>query len=186
MTSPAVPPYSSTTIAMWNFSVCISRSSSATLLRLGHEMGGPHTRPHRLAGLAGGAAGHEILQEDEADDVVVRVVVRREPRFAGFDRGRDRLVDGCIGFDRDHVGARHHDLAHDRVTEVEDRVDQLALFGLDRVLLRGDVGHRQDVGLGREGAHAHALAGQHDVGEADEPAGEDAQRREVGDGSEER
>ena len=30
VTSPAVPPYSSTTIAMWNFSVCISRRSSAT------------------------------------------------------------------------------------------------------------------------------------------------------------
>ena len=45
---------------------------------------------------------------------------------------RDRLVDGRVGLDRDHVGARQHHLAHDGVAELEDRVDELALLGLDR------------------------------------------------------
>ena len=57
VTSPAVPPYSSTTIAMWNFSACISRISSATGLvsgtkwagagQVGHGLGrrGPRARP---------------------------------------------------------------------------------------------------------------------------------------------
>ena len=40
VTSPAVPPYSSTTIAMWNFSACISRSSSADPLGLGTKRAG--------------------------------------------------------------------------------------------------------------------------------------------------
>ena len=84
----------------------------------------------------------------------------------------DRLVDGGVAVDRDHVGARHHHLAHDGVAELEDRVDELALLGLDRRFLRGDVGHREDLVLGDERPAAQALARQHDVGEADEAAGE--------------
>ena len=135
VTSPAVPPYSSMTIAMWNFSVCISRSSSATRFDSGTKCAGrsicrtgslPSPLPLRV---------DEVLQEHEADDVVGRLVVRGEPRLARRDRDADRLVDRRVGVDRDHVGPRHHHLAHDRVAELEDRVDELALLGLDRRLL---------------------------------------------------
>ena len=64
-----------------------------------------------------------------------------QPRLAGRDRDADRFVDRRFGVDRDHVGPRHHHLAHHGVTELEDRVDELALLGFDRRLLRGDVGH---------------------------------------------
>ena len=36
-----------------------------------------------------------------------------------------------VALDEDHVGARHHHLAHDGVAELEHRVDHLALAGLD-------------------------------------------------------
>ena len=39
VTTPAVPPYSSTTMAMWNFSACISRSSSDIRLVSGTKWG---------------------------------------------------------------------------------------------------------------------------------------------------
>ena len=38
--SPAVPPYSSTTTAMWNFSSCISRRRSETSLDSGMNLAG--------------------------------------------------------------------------------------------------------------------------------------------------
>ena len=56
VTRPAVPPYSSTTIAMWNFSVCISRSSSATRFDSGTKCARPQALAHRLGALARRAA----------------------------------------------------------------------------------------------------------------------------------
>ena len=167
------------TIAMWNFSVCISRSSSATRFDSGTKCaGGGSCRTGSLPSPLA-AARDEVLQEHEADDVVGGVVVGGQARLARRDRGRDRFVDGRVGLDRDHVGTRHHHLAHDGVAELEDRVDELALFGLDRRLLRGDVGHREDLVLGDERPTAQPLAGQHDVGEADEAAREHPQRPEA-------
>ena len=148
-------------------------------LRLRHEVRGPQHLAHRLVALAAPAARHEVLQEHEADDVVGRLVVRGQARLPGRDRDADRFVDGRVGVDRDHVGPRHHHLAHDRVAELEDRVDELALLGLDRRLLRGDVGHREDLLLGDERPAAQPLAREHDVGEPDEAAREEAQRREL-------
>ena len=72
-----------------------------------------------------------------------------------------------------------------RVAELEDRVDELALLVLDALLVGRDVGHRLEVLLGDERALLQPLARHHDVGEADEPAGEGAQGREVRDGVEE-
>ena len=42
VTSPAKPPYSSTTIAMWMRWACMSRSSSSTGLDSGTNVGVPH------------------------------------------------------------------------------------------------------------------------------------------------
>ena len=47
MTRPAVPPYSSITMAMWNFSSCISRKSEETSLDSGMNLAG---RAHRRTG----------------------------------------------------------------------------------------------------------------------------------------
>ena len=97
-----------------------------------------------------------------------------------------RLLDGLVGVDRDHVGPREHHLAHDGVAELEDRVDELALLALDRVLFGRDVGHGADLLLGDERALLQALAREHDVGDTDEAARQAAQRREVGEEPQER
>ena len=49
MTSPAIPPYSSTTIAMWNLPACISRIQLGDGLGLGHEVGRADEVGDRLA-----------------------------------------------------------------------------------------------------------------------------------------
>ena len=99
----------------------------------------------------------------------------KPPSIAHVDRRLDRVV----GLDRDHVGTRQHHLADDGVAELEDRVDELPLLALDRLLVGRDVGHRADLLLGDERALLQALAREHDVGEADEAARQHAQRREV-------
>ena len=62
------------------------------------------------------------------------------------------VLDGVVGVDRDHVGARQHHLADDGVAELEDRVDEASLLALDDVLAGRDVGHRADLLLGDERA----------------------------------
>ena len=81
----------------------------------------------------------------------------KPPSIARLDRGLDRLV----AVDRDHVGTRPHDLAHDGVAELEDRVDEPALLALDLLLVGRDVGHRAEVLLGDERALLQPLAREH-------------------------
>ena len=151
------------------------------LLLLRHE----HRRPHQLPQGAVGAvalpgAADDVLQVDEAEDVVRALPVGRQPGVAGVDGLLQGLVDAGIGLHADHVGAGHHDLPHDGVAELEDRVDEPALLPLDDLLLGGDVGHRADVLLGRVGPLLQAFAREEDVGHADQELRESPQRREVG------
>ena len=44
-------------------------------------------------------------------------------------------ADVASALDRDDVGPRRHDLAHERVAEVDDRLQQPALVPLDQPLL---------------------------------------------------
>ena len=82
----------------------------------------------------------------------------------------ERSFDGLVGLHRDHVGAWEHRLAHDGVTELEDRVDELALLAFDHVVVGRDVGHREDLLLGDERPGLQPLARKHDVGDTDEAA----------------
>ena len=83
-----------------------------------------------------------------------------------------------VGLDRPHVGARHHDLAHDGVAEPDDGVDELALVGLDDLLLRMATSAMASSSDSRMPARL-AVAGAHEeVGQAVEPGGEDAHGRE--------
>ena len=94
----------------------------------------------------------QILRVEDADDVVGVAFVDRDPRVAGLDDRLEGLVERRVGRDRDHVGPRHHHLAHDGVAELEDRVDQLALFLLDLLLFLGDVDQVSDLVLRDERA----------------------------------
>ena len=73
----------------------------------------------------------------------------RTLHFIGRDSERAAHVDGLL--DDDHVGARDHDLAHHRVVELEDRVDELAVVLLEHLELRGLVDHAEQLLLAREG-----------------------------------
>ena len=79
-------------------------------------------------------------------------------------------ADPEVGRHRDHVGPRHHDLAHDRVAELDDLLDELALLGLDHVFLDRRVGQGEQLGLRHERALLQALARQQHVGQPDEAA----------------
>ena len=80
------------------------------------------------------------------------------------ERGRQRIGH----LHRDDVRARHHDLAHDRVAELEDRVDHPALRLLDAPFLMADFGHRADVLLRDERALLEPLPRQQDVRHRDQ------------------
>ena len=148
-------------------------------LLLGHEHRWPHRLAHRVVDFACPCPADEVLEVDEPDDVVGAPLARGEPREAVVDRALDRGFDRVVDLHRDDVGAGQHHLAHDRVAELEDRVDELALLARDGVLVGGDVGHRADLFLGDVRALLEPLAREHDVGDADEPAREHSQRCEV-------
>jgi hypothetical protein len=90
----------------------------------------------------------EVAQVHEADDVVDALAEDRESRTTGLDGEVQRLAHRRGVGDVDHVDARHHHLAHDGVTELDDRMDEVTLLGLDRLVLVRDVGHGEDLGLG--------------------------------------
>src|SRR4029453_13821357 len=61
--------------------------------------------------------------------------------------------------DRYHVGARHHHLADDRVVELEDRVDELAVALLEHVELGRLVDHAEQLLLARDAREADPAGG---------------------------
>ena len=72
------------------------------------------------------------------------VLVDGKPRVFLLAEQRADVADRRGVADRDDVGARRHHLAHQRVAEVDDALEQLALFALDDAFLL----RRVDVRLG--------------------------------------
>ncbi len=105
-------------------------------LALGHEAASAASARATGTVPASGSAltpAHDVLEVEQADDVVD--VVADAPGCARSPERRNSVI-ACrqvrsSSID-DHVGARHHDLAHDGVAELEDRVDHLALARLDQ------------------------------------------------------
>ena len=77
VTRPAMPPYSSATIARWNLPACISRISRATGLFSGTKRTWPGEVEHRLVAAALALGPDQVLGVGEPDDVVA--VVARAP-----------------------------------------------------------------------------------------------------------
>ena len=79
VTRPAVPPYSSMTIAMWVRWLCISRSSSSTGFDSGTQTGGRATSSTLVARARVDVlrTARQVLEVHDADDVVERS--RRRP-----------------------------------------------------------------------------------------------------------
>ena len=130
VTSPAVPPYSSITIAMWNFSCLHLPQQLGDPLLLGHE----HRRRGQLAARTGDVpfsrgAADEVLQVRRARGCRRASPRRRacasSPPSMAFSMASSTVASASIA---DHVGAGHHHLPDDRVAELEDRVDEPALL----------------------------------------------------------
>ena len=103
-------------------------------------------------------AAHDVLEVGDADDVVEVLADHRHPGEAAAQEERHRLAQVLVALDVDDVGARHHHLARDRVAELEDVVDHLALAGLDQRRGLGEVDQLAQLGLRGERALAEALA----------------------------
>ena len=90
---------------------------------------------------------------------------------------RDALRDRLGALDPDHVGARHHHLARERVAELEDRRDHVALAALHDAALLGEVDQIAQLGFGRERAFAIAAARGDRVAEQDQQLRQRAEDR---------
>ena len=93
VTSPAVPPYSSTTIAMWNLLGLHLAHEPGDRLGLGHEAGGAHEAGDRLVAAALALGPHQVLGVGDADDVVDALADDREARVAVLDGEVERVGD---------------------------------------------------------------------------------------------
>ena len=161
VTSPAVPPYSSTTIARWVWSRCISRSRSSAGLLSGTKTAGRiswSTVTLWTARRVGVEPPGDVLEVEHAEHVVRALPDHRDAGEAGAQEQRKRLAQQLSALDDQHVGARHHDLAHHGVAELEDRVDHLPLAGLDDRVLAGQVDQVAQLGLRGERAVPEAAA----------------------------
>ena len=117
----------------------------------------------------------QVLEVDDADDVVLVLPDDRDAGEAAAQRQGQRLPDRLVPLDEDQVGARHHHLAHEGVAELEDGVHHLALVVLDQRLLLGQVDQRAQLRLGGERALAEALARGERVAEQDQQLRQRAQ-----------
>ena len=110
-------------------------------LGLGHERRRPDQpsqillQPH-APGLVVGEPD-QVLHEHDADDVVEVFLVDRDARVLLLAEERAQLVERRVGADRDHVGPRRHHLAHERVAEVDDRLQQPPFVPFDQPLVGG-------------------------------------------------
>ena len=97
------------------------------------ELGGAHhlLGAHVELAARGLPAGHEVLEVQDAANIVHVVADDGHAREAGAHEQAQRGGRGGVRVDGDHVGARHHDLAHEGVPQVEDGADHVAVLFLE-------------------------------------------------------
>ncbi len=104
--------------------------------RLGHEDRRAQERPEGGPGRGVGLqVRQEVLGVEDADDLVDRLLVDRDPRVALLDDEVDRLLERRVRPDPGDRDARDHDLVDAPLAELDDRVDHLLLLGLEDALL---------------------------------------------------
>ena len=133
---------------------------------------------HGLVAAALALDTHEVLRVGETGDVVTVAAVHRKPAHPVGDRQIEGSRDGGVVVDDEHVGARHHHLAHDGVAELDDALDELALFVLDDIVVRGGTDDAEQLLLADEGSLLETLSWDEHVGEDDERPTHQTQRRE--------
>ncbi len=141
---------------------------AAGLVRLRNEVRRTHDAGERDVGLASMERPQCILRVQHALDAIEVAAMDRHAREAvreeGIERGGQRVGD----LHGDDVRTRHHDLANDRIAELEDRVDHAPLGILDAAFLMSDLRHRADFLFRNERPLLQALARQEDVRDGDQ------------------
>ena len=140
VTRPAVPPYSSLTIAMCVRLAWKSRSWTSIGFEIGMNDARPHERlpaVHRLVVVDD--EGQQILGVQDARDVVERLLEHGEARVLGAAHAIHHLAPARRQLDPDDVHARHHHLAHHRIGEREHAVQQRLLIARHVRLRRDDL-----------------------------------------------
>ena len=156
---------------MWMRSRCISRSSASSGLESGTNTAGRITVGHLGVATAVGRVVrllHEVLEVDDADDVVDVLPDHRDPGMAAAHRQRRRLTGRLVALDPHHLGARHHHLAGRGVAEFEHRLDHPALVVGHHAALLGQVDDLAQLDLGGERAVAEPAAGRQRVADQDQ------------------
>ena len=101
-----------------------------------------------LSQLDGSALGHraeQVFGVDDAQNIVVGTLVKGDAAVARFLDDADDVARVAGHRHRVEFDARRHDLAGDRVGELEDGVDQLPLLALHLARLRAAFGEGLDL-----------------------------------------
>ena len=96
-------------------------------------LGGAHHLLGAQVQVAAGGfpAGDQVFEEQDASDVVHVVADDGDAREAGAHEQAQGGGRGRVRVDGHHVGARHHDLAHERVPQVQDGSDHVTVLFLE-------------------------------------------------------
>ena len=147
------------------------------LLRLRHEQRRAgellHGHGRDVEGLLV-AEPRDVAQIEDAEHLIRVLADHRDARDAGAEEQAERGAHRGVVVDRDHVGARDHHLAHDRVAPFEDRVDELAIVLLEHLELGRLVDHAEQLLLAGEGRRLRP-ARRDPVAEGDEAVGDRAE-----------
>ena len=99
-------------------------------LRVGHELGRTHeiSRPDDRDRFSRIQCRGEVFEVEDPEHVVGVLADHGYARMSGPQCEIQRLRDGLVVFDPDHLGARDHHLAGIGIAEVEDGLDHPALI----------------------------------------------------------
>ncbi len=104
---------------------------AATASALGGFAGRRRHGDARVDGVGGGLArqpAEQILDVDHAARIIERLAEQRNARNAGLAERAQQLGQRVALFERDDVGARHHDVVDARAAEAQQPAQHLALF----------------------------------------------------------
>ena len=107
------------------------------VLGVGHKGGVAQKTGDGLAALAVERGLDQVLDVRDADDVVGILVIDGDAAEAGLAHGGQHVGDRLVVLAHGGVHARHHNLAGNGVSQVEDLVDH-ALFLVEQVVLLRD------------------------------------------------
>ena len=83
----------------------------------------------------------QVLGQEDADHLVEAFADHRVARVGGVDDRREELLRRVAGLDADHLRARHHDVAHLQVGDLDGALDDGQCLAVEQLVL---VGFAQD------------------------------------------